>query len=313
MNRIAIIDIGTNNFHLLIAEKQESEDGYKPVILHKSKVFAFIGRGGMSEKMIMPDAMERALIYLQDFKVIIDSFGCKQVMATATSAVRNANNGQELVEKVRQLTGIELQVIDGNREASLIYYGVKSNLQIEERSLIVDIGGGSVEFIICNAQEVFWKQSFEVGAQRMLDNFQQTDPISPEGLLALNNHLAQTLQPLFQAIRLFPLKTLIGSAGSFDTIVDIYCTRYQINNTLKSKKEFEIPLPYYWEIHKELIHKNLSERVQIEGMLADRAEMIVVASGLISFIVRQLQIEKMRVSAASLKEGLLWEWMQNRY
>lgn len=311
MNKVAIIDIGTNNFHLLIVAKEEGEDKQKVTILHKSKVFAFIGRGGMAEKKITDEAIERALQHLKDFKRIIDSFDCEEVIAIATSAVRNAKNGQELIEKVKQLTGIQIQVIDGNREAELIYYGIQSNVLIGETSLIMDIGGGSVEFIICNQQQIFWKQSFEIGAQRLLDSFQKTDPISTEDKSALNHFLAQTLTPLFQAIQTYPLEILIGSAGSFDTIVDIYCTRYQVDNTLKIKKEFDMPLPTYWEIHHEIIHKNLEERLKIDGMLAARAEMISIASCLIAFVVKELNISKMRVSAASLKEGILWEWEQN--
>ena len=313
MNKVAIIDIGTNNFHLLIAEREESKNGYKLNILHKSKVFALLGKGGISEKIIAPEAMQRALLYLKSFSEIIDSFDCKQVIAIATSAVRNATNKSELIEKTKQLTGIEIQVIDGNREAELIYYGVKSNLKINEPSLIVDIGGGSVEFIICNDQQIFWKQSFEIGAQRLLDNFQKTDPIKTENIIALNNFLAHTLAPLFKAIQNNPLNTLVGSAGSFDTIVDIYCARYQVDNTLKSRKEFDMPLTQYWKIHEELINKDFEARLKIAGMLEARAEMIVVASSLIAFIIKQLNIDKMRVSAASLKEGALWEWGANYF
>ena len=315
MEKIAIIDIGTNNFLLLIVEKNidnqkfDASSGFK--ILHKSKVFAFIGRGGIQQQIIAPDAFERTIGYLMEFKKIIDSFECNVVRAIATSAIRNAKNGEELVGEVRRLTGIQIEVIDGNREADLIYKGVKSYLRIEETSLIMDIGGGSVEFIIGRGEQIFWKQSFEIGAQRLLYDFHQKDPIPNEQIEALGVYLERTLQPLFQAVKIFPLKTLIGSAGSFDTIVDIYCMQEQIPNTLKETKEFELPLAAYFSIHQELVGKNNEERIQIDGMLGDRAEMIVVASCLIYFVSTRLGIEKMRVSAASLKEGVLWEWLHN--
>lgn len=315
MEKIAIIDIGTNNFLLVIAEKEADNqtDSATPhfKIIHKSKVFAFIGRGGINDQIIAPDAEERTLRFLQDFKKIIDSFDCQEIRAIATSAVRNAKNGAALVQKIKELTDIQIEVIDGDREADLIYKGVKFYLQIPENSLIMDIGGGSVEFIIGRGEQIFWKQSFEIGAQRLLYDFQKDDPITPEEIAKLNDFLEATLQPLFQAIKSFPLTTLIGSAGSFDTIVDIYCVQNQIPNTLKEKKEFELPLAAYFPIHQELISKNYEERVKIGGMLADRAEMIEVASCLIHFIVSKLQIQKMRVSAASLKEGVLWEWLHN--
>lgn len=315
MEKIAIIDIGTNNFLLIIAERQADMESDIAVphfrILHKSKVFAFIGRGGISDQIIAPDAEERTLYFLQDFKKTIDSFDCQEIRAIATSAIRNARNGAEIVQKVKALTGIEIEVIDGDREAELIYKGVKSYLQIPDYSLIMDIGGGSVEFIIGKEAQIFWKQSFEIGAQRLLYDFQKSDPITLEEIAMLNQYLETTLQPLFQAIESFPLTTLIGSAGSFDTIVDIYCMQTQVPNTLKEKKEFELPLQAYFPIHQELISKNYEERIKIDGMLADRAEMIVVASCLIDFIVKRLNISKMRVSAASLKEGVLWEWLHN--
>lgn len=311
MSKVAIMDIGTNNFLLLIAEKQENSS--EPIILHKSKAFAFIGKGGMYQKKIMPDAIERAVVYFKNFRQIIDSFDCTQVIAIATSAVRNASNKQEFIEKIKQVADIQIQVIDGDREASLIYSGVKSNLQIKEPSLIMDIGGGSVEFIICNSENIFWKQSFEIGVQRLHDDFHQIDPIAPEKMIALDQYLEQALLPLFEALKTYPIKTLIGSAGSFDTMVDIYCTRHQITNTLKSEKEFEIPLESYREIQQEIVCKTYSERLQIGGMTADRAEMIAISASLITFIINRLDIKKVRVSTASLKEGILWEWLQNKH
>jgi exopolyphosphatase/guanosine-5'-triphosphate,3'-diphosphate pyrophosphatase len=308
MSRIAVIDIGTNNFHLLIAEKRQ--DNIE--VLHKSKVFAFIGRGGIHSQMITPEAMERALEYLQKFKEIIDNFQCEEILAIATSAVRNALNGKELVEKVKAKTGIPIQVIDGEREAELIYYGVRSYLVISATSLIMDIGGGSVEFILCDAQKIYWKQSFEIGAQRLLYDFHQSDPISIEEIEKLNAYLEKTLQPLLEASKKFPTSTLIGSAGSFDTIVDIYCAENQVYNSLKEKKEFDMPMSAYKQIHQQFINKNLEERLKIEGMTAQRAEMIVVASCLIDFVVNRLAIKQMRVSAASLKEGVLWEWASKK-
>ncbi len=308
MSRIAVIDIGTNNFHLLIAEKRQ--DNIE--VLHKSKVFAFIGKGGIHSQMIAPEAMERALQYLQKFKEIIDSFQCEEVLALATSAVRNALNGKELVSQVQVKTGIQIQVIDGDREAELIYYGVRSYLVISATSLIMDIGGGSVEFILCDAQKIYWKQSFEIGAQRLLYDFHQSDPISIEEIEQLNAYLEKTLQPLFEASKEFPTSILIGSAGSFDTIVDIYCAENQVYNSLKEKKEFDMPMSAYKQIHQQFINKDLEGRLKIEGMTAQRAEMIVVASCLIDFVVNRLAIKQMRISAASLKEGVLWEWASKK-
>ncbi|MDQ4140147.1 MAG: phosphatase, partial [Bacteroidota bacterium] len=172
--RIALIDMGTNTFHLLIAEiKPEGE----PETLVKLKESVKLGQDGISLGAIAPDAVERALQTLTNFKVEIDKYDVSEVRAVATSAVRNAANGAKLTAAILKQTGIEVEVISGDREAELIYYGVKLALEIgSERSLIIDIGGGSVEFIICDGDTIFWKQSFEIGAQRLMDKFFINDP-----------------------------------------------------------------------------------------------------------------------------------------
>ncbi|MDX5437300.1 MAG: phosphatase, partial [Pontibacter sp.] len=177
-NRLALIDMGTNTFHLLITEVGENGKLHDFV---RTKVPVRLGQGGISNGAIAPEAYERALKTLKDFRKQIDEHGVETVHAMATSMVRNAANGDDFVKDIYKQTDIQVEVIDGAREAELIYYGVRSAGVLDEQTaLIMDIGGGSVEFILCNAQEIFWKQSFEVGAQRLMDQFFTEDPIAPE-------------------------------------------------------------------------------------------------------------------------------------
>jgi len=299
--KIAIIDMGTNTFHLMVASIDEM--GFK--ILLKEKVAVRLGKGGISHGIITEEAQERALTTLKAFKKIIDKEKVSATYATGTSAMRNAKNGQELADKIMHETSIEVRIIGGEEEAELIYFGVKKALKIgDSTTLIMDIGGGSVEFIICNNNAIFWVGSFEIGAQRMLDLFHQSDPMKREEIDKLEVYLENELQRLFTAVKKYKPKTLIGCSGTFDTLSDIHRLKKGI---LKYIDETELPLdrPSFEEIFEDIISKTREERLALPGMLEMRVDMIVVACCLIRFILIKTNIKKLRASAYALKEGVL--------
>jgi exopolyphosphatase/guanosine-5'-triphosphate,3'-diphosphate pyrophosphatase len=294
--RIALIDLGTNTFHLLITEI--GEDGLSNVLL-KLKVPVKLGRGGISTGSIAPDAYERALITLAWFKDKVEEYRVQEVKTLATSAMRNASNGPELAEAIFQTTGFEVEIISGDREAELIYYGVRSAMDLGyEKNLVIDIGGGSVEFIICNRDTIFWKQSFEIGAQRLLDHFFKHDPI-PE-----NEKNAEKLF-LAQKLKRFRPKVLVGSSGTFDTLCDIEAWKHGINRMDNPSSEASLSLAAFYRMYQEILPMNHAQRLAIPGMIELRADMIVVAMILIDFVLQEYEIERIRVSAYALKEGML--------
>src|SRR6478735_3758498 len=153
--RVAIIDMGTNTFHLLIAD---SEAG-RSRIIYQDRLVTKIGMGGINEGVITEAGIDRAITALKTFKEIIDQNQVDQISAFGTSAIRNAKNGPEIIRQIKDL-GIDARIISGDEEAQLIYYGVRSAMNPGmDKSLIMDIGGGSVEFIIADQKEIFWKQS----------------------------------------------------------------------------------------------------------------------------------------------------------
>jgi len=302
MEKIAIIDMGTNTFHLLIAEVKEGT--FRAIL--KEKVAVKIGKGGINKGFITEEAWERAMDCLHHFRSVIDKEGAERVFATATSAIRNAKNGKGLAKEIFEKTQIPVRIISGDQEAELIYFGVKKALDIgSDTSLIMDIGGGSVEFIICNQEGILWKQSFEIGAQRLLDMFHYHDPIIKEEIENLHLYLNEKLKPLHEAILQYQPKILIGSSGTFDTLSDIY---HLENNLPRDPEatEFPLTLEAYRPIQEEIMHKNKQERMLIPGMIELRVDMIVVACSMINFVVGKYKMEKLRVSAYALKEGVLF-------
>ncbi|MBT1685528.1 Ppx/GppA phosphatase family protein [Dawidia soli] len=304
--KIAIIDMGTNTFHLLMAGADDR--GYH--ILSRDRLAVKIGMGGINEGYITEAGIHRALLAMQSFKNIIDEAGVQKVYAFGTSALRNARNNHEVVARIKALTDLDVDIISGDREAEFIYYGVKSALHLErEKSLIVDIGGGSVEFIIGDNDTIFWKKSLEIGAQRLLEKFHQHDPITPADIQALDVYFDTMLAPLFEALEEYPTRVLVGSSGTFDTLSDIFCIRHEIH---KTAEEIETPLSLegFWEIYDELIHKDRAARMQMPGMIDMRVDMIVVACCLIRYLLERHDFNRIRVSTYSLKEGVLASLIQ---
>ena len=300
--RIAVIDLGTNTFHLLIVEIV----GVNVKTVYSEKTAVRIGKGGINQGIITEDACERAISTMVIFKEKANALFTSKIYATATSAFRNARNGEQLAERIKDKTGIAISIISGDREAELIYYGVKEALELgKEKSLIVDIGGGSVEFIIANEETIFWKQSFEIGGQRLMELFQKTDPITSSEILTLKNYIDEMLAPLHKALLKFPTKILVGSSGSFDTFSDIDLVKKGNEPSIVPKNEYVLPLNDFGIIYTELISKDREERIKIPGMIELRVDMIVVASVLVDFLLTRYTIEKLRISSYALKEGVL--------
>lgn len=298
--KIAIIDMGTNTFHLLIAEADEK--GYH--IIYRERLAVKIGMKGITLGLITEDGIHRALLAMQSFKNTIDQHAIEKVYAFGTSALRNAANCEEVVQKIKAVTGIGSNIISGDLEAEYIYFGVKSAMHIDEMSLVMDIGGGSIEFIIGDNDTIFWKKSIEIGAQRLLEQFQKNDPITPREIQSLDRYFEKTLTPLLDALQQFGPSILIGSSGTFDTLSDMFCIQHDIH---KSTEEVETPLTLdgFEALFHELIQKDRAQRMAIPGMIEMRVDMIVVACCLVRFVLSKHPFNRVRVSTYSLKEGVL--------
>lgn len=306
--RAAVIDLGTNTFHLLMVELLDN--GFE--ILYKEKVPVKLGKGGISQNTITANAQKRAFHTIGHFKSLIDGEKIDQIHVFATSAIRNAENGCELVKEIQNRFDLKVNVIDGDHEAQLIYEGIRFSGSLnEETVLMMDIGGGSVEFIIGNEKEAFWKRSFEIGGQRLLDLFPYHDPILPEEVDQLNTFLSKQLAPLVEAIEHFKPAQLVGASGTFDTLTDMYYA--SIHQTKrKTDRNFILPLTAFEAMAEKLKTLDKGERLKIPGMIPMRVEMIVVAVCLIGNILRHFETKELVCSTYALKEGVIAQLLHAR-
>lgn len=307
--RVAVIDLGTNTFNLLIAETN-SEGGF--VTIFNEKLPVRLGEGGINSGIIVPDAYMRGLEAMDTYAEAIRQWRVDKKMAFATSAMRNAANGEQFVHDVFHRCGIKINIISGDEEAQFIYEGVCKAIDFhEQNSLIMDIGGGSTEFIIANKGGLLWKQSFEIGASRLLQRFTPSDPIKQDEINELIKFLEFALAPLCEAVKDYPVYELVGASGSFDSLAEMILSRYYSGEEF-SGTEFVFDLGQAEVIHKQLLSSTREQRLQIKGLVAMRVDMIVISAILVEYIIREFGIEHMRMSSYALKEGVLQKFLRDK-
>ncbi|MBI1267971.1 MAG: phosphatase [Cryomorphaceae bacterium] len=298
--RIGIIDCGTNTFNLLIADTTAT--GWTKVF--GNKVSVKLGHGGFTDGNIRVERMARALDAMKVHYNNLLNFDVKKTIVFATSAMREAGNGELFIQHVKQELGLDVVVIDGDREAQLIYDGVRQTIDAGAgNDLIVDIGGGSTEFIVASADGIKWKASFPIGVARLYEYVEPDDPITPEQIQKLCLYLDDILKPLESALEQYPIVRLIGSSGSFDTLVDLFHSAGRIPAVRGLSNE--IPLAVFEEIHRYLLISSRETRLAMRGMLPLRVDYIVLASIVIQHLVTRFHIVRMFQSEYALKEGVI--------
>ncbi|MBB2151478.1 Ppx/GppA phosphatase family protein [Pedobacter gandavensis] len=295
--RVAVIDLGTNTFHLIIADL----DGTEPNIIYKTNLPVRLGEGKINDNIIIQEAFERGLLALQQFNLRIKEHGVSLVKATATSAIRSAANGADFVKAAKKFAGIEITVISGEEEAAFIYQAVKATGLVKDRSLIMDIGGGSTEFIICDPKQVFWKKSYNIGAARLMQAYFHSDPINTRDKSAITAHLTTELADLKEKLDKYLPNHLIGSAGAFETFTGMIYPELD----LKTIKSHTIPMDDYQKLSARFINSSHAERENMPGLIKLRVDMIVMAALLTDYILELGNLQQMSLSTYDLKMGVL--------
>ena len=218
-NILAAIDIGTNSFHLVIAKVN---DKGIVKILTKDKEVVRLGKSSSDMKYISIDAMERAVSTLKRYKIICDSYNA-DIRAVATSATREALNKYEFIEEVFKRTGISIEVVSGYEEARLIYLGVLQALDIfDKRILLIDIGGGSTEFLIGEKGQVKYANSIKLGAVRLTEKFFGDGKFKKESIDNARLHVRSIINPIVRNLKEEKYECVIGTSGTITN----YCLSY---------------------------------------------------------------------------------------
>ncbi|HBG25016.1 MAG: hypothetical protein A2X17_03825 [Bacteroidetes bacterium GWF2_41_61] len=298
--RLAIFDLGTNVFNLLLARISKGECDIKKVI----KAGSHIGRDGFLSGELSSEAIESSIEVLDDMFAQIKMFGgVDKVKAFATSAIRDASNGEQFAQMLRERYGMDVEIISGDREAELIYKGIRESIILyNEKVLMLDIGGGSNEFIIADKDTIYWKESFPLGVIRMREIINPSDPITEEEIERYKSYLDTALKTLFEQIEIYKPTLLIGSSGSFDTLRELIFK--DDNGSLPAK---ELPVDMFLTLHQRLLDSTREERLSMAGMSPMRVDYMVLGSIFVEYTIRKIGIKELYQSSFSLKEGYMAE------
>ncbi len=301
-NSWAVIDLGTNIIKLGLA----NQEGKKIMYFRHQDFPVFIGKNGINQNIIQKDAEIRLFEALDECEKILieEKIPKPQTYVVATSALRNAHNGQEIALKIRQKYKFFIEVISGDREAGFIAEGVKQGFpKINEKILIMDIGGGSVEFILTNGYKIFWQKSFEIGATRLKEKYHRTEPISDLDLYRLMIFLEYELASLREICFHYSPQYLIGTAGTFVSLAEMHLLNLGTPDI--SSHGLILSMAEFNNLYQILINRTYEQRLELGGLEEFRAELIVIAVCLLKNVLLMTNIDKICVSEYALKEGYL--------
>ena len=296
--RVAIVDLGTNTFNLLVAERGSERLN----IVHSEESPVFLGKGGIEQGVIAPDAFQRGITALAVHMGKAKELGAEQVLGFGTSMLRNAANGNDFVRQVKNELGLEITVIPGTEEAGLILDGVRQAVAFTAKPMLVmDIGGGSIEFILATDKALMWKRSFELGVTRLRERFHPSDPITLEEHLHISGHLDAQLEPLWATMERHWPTTLIGSAGSFDSLARMIAHERGIEIT-PDQTTLSLRNADFDALKDRVLALSRAERLLVPGLPEHRVD--TIGLGLIAIERVMLRgIGEIRWSRYALKEG----------
>ena len=300
-----MIDLGTNSFHTLIVDIFPN-GSYS--VVDKLKEMVKLGEGGFDNQMLLEGAMERARAALHRVRLLAEGHGATDYLAFATSAIRESDNGGDLIRDVQEADGIRIRPIAGEREAQLIYLGVRRAVAMPDPALIVDIGGGSTEFVVGTAEQVYAARSLKVGAARMTESFITTDPVEKDEFKALRAHYRKVLRPVFDAVQVHGVKEIIGSSGTMENLAAVCAKEH--GDSSRSIFQQAFTASDMRKVTKQLMRSTVEERRGMSGIDAKRVEQVVAGAILVDVLLKDSGIERIRVSPHALREGMVEHYIQ---
>lgn len=288
----AVIDLGTNTFNLIIADVTEHD--FEP--LYTDKVSVAIGLGGIHKNQLTVPAQTRALTALKKFKQQCDHFHVETITALGTSAIRDAFNSAEFLQKVKSQTNIDVSIITGDKEAELVYHGVLWTHQFQQPAVIMDIGGGSTEFILADIQGLRNEVSLNIGISRIFQTLKTQDPLSQEDIQNIENWLENIVGDQLDN---FKSNDLIGASGVFETFYEMI----HLKNMDPIRESYLFDFEELHQVLDWLIQSTAIERDNHPNIIPIRKLMGPITAVKVKWILRKLNVRKVWISPYSMKEG----------
>lgn len=301
--KVAGIDIGTNSMRLLLADYHKKNEHSKFWNREKEVKITRMGKGVDENRMIEPSTFSRNIDSFTEFVQKAKTGQAERIFAIGTSALRDAKNGEDFVLQAEKSTGVKINIISGNLEAELGFYGVSQGVKESGRILIIDIGGGSTEFVVGSQIEgIVFKKSLDIGAVRLTDKF-------GEDMIRMSDYIDEEIRIIEDLIERFAVKLIVGIGGTISTVsaINMCMACYdseRVHNSSISKQEVG-------SILKLLQSLSLEERRKVVGLQPERADIIVAGVNILLGIMKEMRISKITVSEYDNLEGLIYYYLKD--
>ena len=297
--RVAAIDIGTNSMRLLTCDYKEGEFIDRKKFVNTTR----IGKGVDENGFITQEAIQRNIDALKEFKKIIEEEGCEYIYCVGTSALRDSKNSDDFVKKAKIETNIDVEIISGEEESNLGFLGVIKGSNEENNILVLDIGGGSTEFILGNNNGIEFSKSENIGALRMTEKFLTTDIIDDYEFDMMSEFIDNEIKETIEFLKLKNINKLIGIGGTITSLsamnqeLEVYSME-KIHNSVVSMDDIE-------KILQNLKKMTLNDKKALKGLQSKRADIITAGVGILHIIMKKLELSEIIVSEYDNLEGLI--------
>ncbi|MDH5562453.1 MAG: Ppx/GppA family phosphatase [Nitrospirota bacterium] len=310
MKRLAVIDIGTNSIHMVLAEIGKNFS-YK--IVDRIKEMARLGDGTFTSHRLSQEAIDRGLAVLKRFSLLAKNKGFDIILPVATSAVRESKNGGDFIKLVRKEVGLRVRVITGEEEARLIYLGVRHSMDLSDSpAMIVDIGGGSVELMACTSKRLKFFRSLKLGAIRLKDQYLKADPPDKKMVQRMEQAVSQSLKKSLMQKKSLSLASLVATSGMAGNLTEIiYLAR--TGRALSQIDMAVITLAEIKEVEQLLRIKDMEGRLKIPGLDPRRVDTLYPGVMVLRMLMECLGMKQVRISDKAIREGVIYDFIQQHH
>lgn len=305
--KLAAIDIGTNSIHMIIVEAIAQRQFE---VIEREKEMVKLGVGVFATNRLSDRAFETGLKTIQRYVQLAEQIGVDEVITAATSAIREAQNGEAFIDAVVRQTGLSPRIISGKEEARLIFLAVRNSIALEgDTALVLDIGGGSTEAVVGNQQDVLFGDSMELGVLRLLDMFEDKGAVGREGRSVLEGHIRFIAQKTLDRIRAIGFDRVIGTSGTIRTLGEAAHLAAD-GRSLRSVNAEVVQLKDIEALTQSLLEKDIDSRAQVGGVSYKRADAIHLGGVLLGQLLQIVGAKEITLCDASLREGMILDYLE---
>jgi exopolyphosphatase/guanosine-5'-triphosphate,3'-diphosphate pyrophosphatase len=304
--RLAAIDIGTNSLHMIVVRVRPD---FSFEVIDREKEMVRLGAGGLDGRALTPEAMHAALQVLSKFRRLAESHRVDEIVAVATSATREAENGGPFLHAVTERTGIRPRVISGTEEARLIHMAAAYAVSVPgDTAVVIDIGGGSVEITRGAGGAVELGRSFKLGVIRLTERFVKSDPFAPRDERKLLRHINAEAGEYLDRIARAGFDRVIGTSGTILSLGAVVSAAlgHPAHASLRNRR---VSAKHLRRVRKQLVSLTVEQRLRVPGLDPRRADLAAAGAVLLDAILQRLRADEITLCDFSLREGLILDYI----